>query len=117
MRRIAIYCRVSTLEQRPEIQLDVLRAYAQNRGLEIAGEYIDHGVSGAKDRRPALDAKIPRLDSQLDRWNHRVAPGRQEEARGVAKAERRKDRHRQARTLPCLRFRLRPATPLRDHHP
>ncbi len=49
MRRVAIYCRVSTLEQRPEIQRDALRSYAHSRGLEIVGEYVDHGVSGARD--------------------------------------------------------------------
>jgi DNA invertase Pin-like site-specific DNA recombinase len=32
-----------------------LRAYAEARGLEVAGEYLDEGISGAKDRRPALD--------------------------------------------------------------
>ncbi len=58
MRRVAIYCRVSTLEQRPEIQRDALRSYAQSRGLEIVGEYVDHGVSGARDRRPALDSML-----------------------------------------------------------
>ncbi len=58
MRRVAIYCRVSTLEQRPEIQRDALRSYAHSRGLEIVGEYVDHGVSGARDRRPALDSML-----------------------------------------------------------
>ena len=38
-----------------EPQLDALRAYATARRLEVVEEYIDHGVSGAKDRRPALD--------------------------------------------------------------
>ena len=55
MPRVAIYARVSTDEQRAEIQVDALRTYAQDRGIEVAGEYVDQGVSGAKDRRPALD--------------------------------------------------------------
>jgi DNA invertase Pin-like site-specific DNA recombinase len=55
MRRIAIYCRVSTQEQTVEPQLFALRQYAEARGLEVACEYVDHGVSGAKDRRPALN--------------------------------------------------------------
>ena len=55
MRRIALYARVSTADQHPEAQLLALRPYAGARGLEVAGEYIDHGVSGSKDRRPALD--------------------------------------------------------------
>jgi DNA invertase Pin-like site-specific DNA recombinase len=53
--RVALYVRVSTSEQTVEPQLDALRSYASARGLEILGEYIDEGVSGSKDRRPALD--------------------------------------------------------------
>ena len=52
--KAAIYARVSTLDQEPENQLQELRRYVQARGWE-ATEYVDHGVSGAKDRRPALD--------------------------------------------------------------
>jgi DNA invertase Pin-like site-specific DNA recombinase len=54
-RRAALYSRVSTTDQNPETQLDPLRDYAAARGFEVAGEYIDHGVSGAKASRPALD--------------------------------------------------------------
>ena len=32
--------------------------YAQARGFEVVGEFIDHGVSGAKDSRPALDKML-----------------------------------------------------------
>jgi site-specific DNA recombinase len=54
--KVALYARVSTLNgQHPEMQLSELRAYAGRRGWEIAGEYIDEGVSGARERRPALD--------------------------------------------------------------
>ena len=55
--RAAIYARVSTLDQEPENQLQELRRYVQARGWE-ATEYVDHGVSGAKDRRPALDRLV-----------------------------------------------------------
>jgi DNA invertase Pin-like site-specific DNA recombinase len=51
---IALYARVSTSEQTVEPQLHALRQYAAARGAE-AQEYVDAGVSGAKDRRPALD--------------------------------------------------------------
>lgn len=51
---IALYARVSTADQSCEAQLHALRQYALNRGVE-AVEYVDEGVSGAKDRRPALD--------------------------------------------------------------
>ena len=54
--RAALYARVSThVGQNPEMQLAELRSYCQRRGWEIAGEYVDVGVSGAKERRPQLD--------------------------------------------------------------
>jgi DNA invertase Pin-like site-specific DNA recombinase len=52
--RAAIYARVSTLDQHVENQLQELRGYAEARGW-TATEFVDEGVSGAKDRRPALD--------------------------------------------------------------
>jgi DNA invertase Pin-like site-specific DNA recombinase len=52
--RAAIYARVSTTEQTAENQLAELRRYVEARGWSVA-EYVDLGVSGAKDRRPALD--------------------------------------------------------------
>ncbi len=52
--KVALYARVSTLEQTTENQLLELRRYVAARGW-TAVEYVDHGVSGAKDRRPALD--------------------------------------------------------------
>ncbi len=55
--RAAIYARVSTLDQEPENQLAELRRYVQARGWS-AHEYTDKGVSGAKDRRPALDTLV-----------------------------------------------------------
>ena len=53
--RAAIYARVSTTEQTVGLQLDGLREYAKARELEIVGEYVDEGISGAKAKRPALD--------------------------------------------------------------
>ena len=55
MKKCAVYARVSTLEQHVETQLYDLRQLAQNRGFEVVAEYTDHGVSGAKARRPGLD--------------------------------------------------------------
>jgi DNA invertase Pin-like site-specific DNA recombinase len=55
--RAAVYARVSTLEQEPENQLEELRRYAAARGW-TAVEYVDRGISGAKDKRPALDALV-----------------------------------------------------------
>ena len=53
--RAALYARVSTLDQRPELQLDALRTYAHRRGWEAA-EFVDHGTSGRRADRPALAA-------------------------------------------------------------
>jgi DNA invertase Pin-like site-specific DNA recombinase len=55
--KVAIYARVSTTEQTAENQLLELRMYVQARGWS-AVEYVDQGVSGAKDRRPALDQLV-----------------------------------------------------------
>jgi DNA invertase Pin-like site-specific DNA recombinase len=50
--------RVSTVDQHPENQLNELRRFAELRGFQIAEEYTDHGVSGTKSRRPALDKML-----------------------------------------------------------
>ncbi len=55
MSRAAIYARVSTADQEPSNQLHDLRQMAAQRGFEIVEEYVDHGISGARVRRPALD--------------------------------------------------------------
>jgi DNA invertase Pin-like site-specific DNA recombinase len=51
---VALYARISTTHQDTEMQLRELRQFAEHRGWQIVGEYVD-SVSGAKDRRPALD--------------------------------------------------------------
>lgn len=56
-KRLALYARVSTNDQRTQAQLDRLRKYAADRGPESV-EFVDHGVSGAKASRPALDAML-----------------------------------------------------------
>jgi DNA invertase Pin-like site-specific DNA recombinase len=55
--RAAIYARVSTLDQEPQNHLQELRQYAEARGW-TSSEFVDRGVSGSKDRRPALDALL-----------------------------------------------------------
>jgi len=52
--RVAIYARVSTAEQTVENQRLELNRYCEARGW-TATEYLDAGVSGAKESRPALD--------------------------------------------------------------
>ncbi|HZC21839.1 MAG TPA: recombinase family protein, partial [Candidatus Binatia bacterium] len=54
--RVALYARVSTLNgQHPEMQLAELREYASRRGWNVAGEYVDEGISGSKESRPQLN--------------------------------------------------------------
>jgi len=53
--RVAIYCRVSTLDQSTDSQLLDLRRYVAERQWNIYKEYVDEGISGTKDSRPALD--------------------------------------------------------------
>jgi DNA invertase Pin-like site-specific DNA recombinase len=51
----ALYCRVSTNDQTCENQLIALREHCKLRGWTICAEYVDAGVSGAKESRPQLD--------------------------------------------------------------
>jgi len=53
--RAAIYARVSTTDQKCELQLNELREYVLRHGWENAGEYVDIGWSGAKANRPEFD--------------------------------------------------------------
>ncbi len=54
--RAALYARVSTTNgQSPEMQLRELREYIARRGWEAAAEYVDAGISGAREKRPQLD--------------------------------------------------------------
>ena len=62
----ALYARVSTFDQEPENQLQELRRYAEARGWTVA-EYIDRGISGSKDRRPALDQLL--VDARRRRFD------------------------------------------------
>ena len=68
--RVALYARVSTLDQSTDSQLLDLRRYVRERGWHLYREYTDNGVSGTKDSRPALnelmnDAKKRRFDTVL----------------------------------------------------
>ena len=64
--RAAIYARVSTFDQEPENQLAEIRRYVAARGW-TAEEYVDRGISGAKDRRPALDRLL--IDARRRRFD------------------------------------------------
>jgi DNA invertase Pin-like site-specific DNA recombinase len=68
--KAAIYARVSTFDQEPENQLLELRRYIQARGW-TAIEFVDRGVSGSKERRPALDSLV--TDARKRRFDVVVA--------------------------------------------
>ena len=55
--RVAIYARISTTNHGQDVSMQTreLRDYCERRGWTVAGEYVDAGISGAKDRRPELD--------------------------------------------------------------
>ena len=68
--KIAIYTRVSTQDQSVDMQTSDLKRYCDQRGFEVYKEYSDQGISGVKDRRPALDelmddAKKKKFDAVL----------------------------------------------------
>src|SRR5437879_11130412 len=82
--RVAIYARVSTVlnGQSPEMQLRELHEYCERRGWQLAGEYVDVGISGSKDSRPELnrlmaDAHKRRFDAvcvwKFDRFARSVS--------------------------------------------
>lgn len=54
--RVAVYARVSTDDQSLDPQLRDLREYCRLRGWEDVTEFVDHGISGAKDSRPGWNA-------------------------------------------------------------
>ncbi len=54
-KRVAVYARVSTLDQNPDLQLRELHEYARRRDWKIT-EFVDHGISGTEARRPRLAA-------------------------------------------------------------
>jgi DNA invertase Pin-like site-specific DNA recombinase len=96
--RVVLYSRVSTLNlQDPELQARELREYARLRGWQIVREYVDCGVSGSKDSRPALNELLADVHQRkcdvvlvwkLDRLGrslrHLVNTLAELEARGVA---------------------------------
>ena len=82
--RAAIYARVSTSNngQDPSLQTREIREYCERRGWQVAGEYVDAGISGAKDSRPELnklmaDAHRRRFDAvvvwKFDRFARSVS--------------------------------------------
>jgi DNA invertase Pin-like site-specific DNA recombinase len=52
---VALYARVSTIDQNCEMQMQDLRRYATQR-FGSCLEYVDTGISGTQRKRPQLDA-------------------------------------------------------------
>ena len=71
---------VSTVDQEPENQLAELRRYIGARGW-TAVDYVDRGVSGAKERRPALDQLLADAKRRKIRCAGLLAPGSARDAR------------------------------------
>lgn len=55
--KVALYARVSKLHshQDPEVQLRDLRTWCKSHSHQVISEYVDRGISGAKEKRPKLD--------------------------------------------------------------
>lgn len=65
--RTALYLRVSTADQKLDLQYDGLRSYAERAGLEIVADYCDIAVSGRREGRPQLNAMMSSVRGrQLD---------------------------------------------------
>lgn len=58
--RAALYGRVSTSGHGQDVglQIDELRQVAVQRGWQVVGEYVDEGMSGTQESRPALDSML-----------------------------------------------------------
>jgi DNA invertase Pin-like site-specific DNA recombinase len=53
--RAVQYVRVSRSDQKPGMQADETAEMIRRRGWKLSDTYTDHGISGARDRRPELD--------------------------------------------------------------
>jgi DNA invertase Pin-like site-specific DNA recombinase len=58
MPKAALYARVSSADQHPEVQEEELRRYIKSRGWALYKVYVDRGVSGTREKRPALDVLL-----------------------------------------------------------
>jgi DNA invertase Pin-like site-specific DNA recombinase len=64
-KRVACYCRVSTLDQSTgmESQVRVLKQYCEQNKITEVEFFTDEGVSGTKHSRPALDRMMAAVEN------------------------------------------------------
>lgn len=62
--KVFLYLRVSTSDQNIESQQFALLDYCARQGLTNYEMFIDHGVSGAKESRPALNEMMSRVENE-----------------------------------------------------
>ena len=55
MKKVAIYCRCSTVHQNVDMQIKDLRDFCDRQGYQIIEEFIDEAHSGSIDSRPSLN--------------------------------------------------------------
>jgi DNA invertase Pin-like site-specific DNA recombinase len=67
MKRAALYIRHSIADLKPETQRTELRQFAAALGYDNIVEYVDHGVNGARVRRPDLDRMLK--DAAQDKFD------------------------------------------------
>ena len=60
MKRVAIYYRVSTTDQDPQMQIDELREYAKSRRFKVVGEFLDE-ASGRNNSRVQLEEMLKQV--------------------------------------------------------
>ena len=62
--KVFLYLRVSTSDQNVESQRFALLEYCARQGLTNYEMFIDHGISGAKESRPALNEMMARVEKK-----------------------------------------------------
>lgn len=67
--RVAIYARVSTGEQSPELQLRELRDYASRRGFVVHREYVDQASGDVRRRQRAPEFDALMADARRRRFD------------------------------------------------
>jgi DNA invertase Pin-like site-specific DNA recombinase len=71
---VVAYIRVSTLlNQDPNVQITSIREFARQRDFKLVGEYVDEGISGAREKRPSLDRLI--VDARMGKFKILVVTG------------------------------------------